>query len=99
MNLTDEMKAALLAQIREEQAAGFERHKDNPRALAGMEEIVQMLHKWDVEQFESGRYNGLLALIWQNGHDSGEDFGMSWSYWAEHNGGAEPVREENPYGI
>lgn len=99
MQLTDEMRSALLTQIREEQADALERYKDDPHALVGVEEIIQMLYKWDVDQFEAGRYNVLLALVWQNGHESGEDFGMSWSYWAEHNGGAEPVREENPYGI
>lgn len=99
MKLTDEMKAAILAEARESQADGYAMYADDPEGTARVEQITQMLYDLNVRSFEAGFHDTLMAIVWQNGHDSGEEFGMSWSYWAEHNGGAEPVREENPYGI
>lgn len=65
MGLTDRLKSALLAQVREEQAPGYEHNKDNPQGLEAVEEVTQMLYKWEVEQFEAGRYNPILAVVWQ----------------------------------
>lgn len=64
MILTDEMRAALEAMIRSEQARGVELNQDDPVALEGIEEITQMLLKWEFQQFEAGRYNRLLAVVW-----------------------------------
>ncbi len=97
MELSEKMYAAIRASARDAKAEAREEHADNPDALRSIQQIEDMLAQLLESAYEAGQHDRMLAVAFEEGHESGEDYGREHANWEEYGGsGKNPLRRRTP---
>lgn len=83
--LSDAIKIAILRSAEDTHAEARETYKDDPDLLRQIHNTTTMLYELNLDRFESGYHDGVLAAVWDEAYVAGAMHGLG------------PLAVENPY--